>query len=55
MLPSALAWNTDLQNFSFEDMVGIFKSFFLFNVKNHLWESLKDQAHGHSLVKLQNS
>lgn len=38
MLPSVLGWNMDLQNFSLEDMVGIFKSCLLFNVESHLWE-----------------
>lgn len=37
-LPSTLAWNTDLQNFSLENMVDIFKSCFLFNVESHVWE-----------------
>lgn len=38
MLPSVLGWNTDLQNFSLEDMVDILKSYLLFNVESHLWE-----------------
>lgn len=38
MLPSVLGWNTDLQNFSLEEMVDIFKLCLLFNVESHLWE-----------------